>query len=183
MNADNVQEVVRKNHGTAIEMVIHCKLGENWSSTVGMCSSCILGLDPLNYYASVLCLSVCLLACLHPLGSLLGCRDPEERNPDLPQLACLFYGLLSTSPCTAALPSGAFSLPPTLFIVFSCVFTEILSLSYVQTHESVHEGAHNTVHIWWKPQRTAGFHGCTPKQLEGRPICFHQEMKAPCVIA
>lgn len=29
MNADNVQEVVRKNHGTAIEMVIHCKLGEN----------------------------------------------------------------------------------------------------------------------------------------------------------
>lgn len=94
MNADNVQEVVRKNHGTAIEMVIHCKLGENWSSTVGMCSSCILGLDPLNYYASVLCLSVCLLACLHPLGSLLGCRVPEERNPDLPQLACLFYGLL-----------------------------------------------------------------------------------------
>lgn len=182
MNAENVQEVVRRNHGTAIEMVIHCKLGENWSSTVGMCSSCILGLDPLNYYASVLCLSVCLLACLHPLGSPLGCRVPEERNPDLPQLACLFYGLLSTSPCTAALPSGAFSLP--LSLLYSPVCSQRYRLFLMCKHTSLCTRARTTQCIFGEnPQWTAGFHGCTPKQLEGRPICFHQEMKAPCVIA
>lgn len=142
MNADNVQEVVRRNHGTAIEMVIHCKLGENWSSTVGMCSSCILGLDPLNYYASVLCLSVCLLACLHPLGSPLGCRVPEERNPDLPQLACLFYGLLSTSPCTAALPSGAFSLP--LSLLYSPVCSQRYRLFLMCKHTSLCTRARTT---------------------------------------
>lgn len=72
-------------------------------------------------------LPVSLLSCV---GFPWGSGVPEERNPDLPPAGPPFHGLLSTSPCTAALPSGAFSLPLSLFF-FSCVFTQILSFCFV----------------------------------------------------
>lgn len=161
------------NYRTAVEMVIHCNLGDIWSSTAEMCSSCILGLDPLNYSAPVLCLSVGCDACIF-LAPRWAVESTRKRNPDLPQLAC-FSVAYCQHPLTQRHCHLEHSPSHSLYCVLQCAHRDAVSF--------LHKVAHNALNIWCKPQRTAGFNWCTPKQLEGRSICFHREMKAPRVIA
>lgn len=169
-----------RNHEIVRETGIHCELGKWWSRTTEIRSSCTLGVGPWTYHAQVLCLSVCLLVFLPPVGSLWDSGVPEERNPDLPQLACL-----STAYCQHPHAQQHCHLersPSHSLCFFLCVHIDTVSFFTAQTHKYVYKCTHNALNTQSEPQRTAGFHWCTPKQLEGRFICFCLEMKAPHVI-
>lgn len=145
MNADNVQEVVRKNHGTAIEMVIHCKLGENWSSTVGMCSSCILGLDPLNYYASVLCLFAGL-----PASSWLPVRlqRPRGKKSWPPPAGLPFLWPTVNIPMHSSIAIWSI-LPPShsLYCILLCVHRDTVSFLCANTRVCARGRAQHSAYL------------------------------------
>lgn len=183
-NVENIQQILPRNYGIVRENMVHCLLGKWWNRTAVMWSSCTLGLGPWTYHAPVLCLSVCLSTALSASCWLpVRLWSPRGKKSWPPPAGSRLDGPLSTSPCTAALPSGAFSLP--LSLLFSLVYSHRYCLflccanTQVREQECTQCSEH---HMQSKPQQTAGFHWCTHKQLEGRLICFCLEMKALHVI-
>lgn len=115
-------------HGIVREMMMHCELGKWWCSIAEIWSSCTLGLGPRTYHAPVLCLSAGLSAsCRLPVRRW----SPGGKKSWPPPAGLPSDGLLSTSPCTAALPSGASSVP--LCLLFS-LFVHTDTLFVAQTH-------------------------------------------------
>jgi len=159
-------------------MMMHYKLAKWWSNTAEIRSSCTRGLGPWTYHQSAQrsdCPSVGLFAFCRLHVGLLSPRGNKSRPP---QTGSLFDGRLSTSPHTAALPSGTSSI--NMFFLYSLfVHTHTVSSFVAQAHQYMRSGRNNTANTRSKHQRTEGFHWCTPKHLQGRLIWFRLEMKAP----
>lgn len=142
---------------------MHCQLGKWWSRTAETWGSCSPGLKPIMHWCSVsqsVSPSVRLSA-----GPSVSRWLHRGKKSWPPPAGSPFDGPLSTSPCTAALPSGAFS-HPLFFDYFLLCWGRYHLLSLVCKHTRA-QGRTQCIEKS-KPQWTAGIRWCTPKQLKGR---------------